>query len=82
MTYLIKYLFQIKKDLNLSVFNMITRINEWKVLIKEISCKCKKKSMEKNVTRINVDVNVRNVMYGRKIIFAILQHVVVKIEYT
>ena len=29
MTYLIKYVFQTKKeDLNLSVFNMITRINE------------------------------------------------------
>ena len=38
--------------------------------------------MEKNVTQINVDVNVKNVMYGRKIIFAILQHVVVKIEDT
>ena len=26
------------KDLNLSVFNMITRINEWKALTKHISC--------------------------------------------
>ena len=29
------------EDLNLSVFNMITGINELKTLIKHISCKCK-----------------------------------------
>ena len=29
------------EDLNLSVFNMITGINEPKTLIKHISCKCK-----------------------------------------
>ena len=29
------------EDLNLSVFNMITGINEWKTLTKHISCKCK-----------------------------------------
>ena len=29
---------------------------------------------------INVDVNVKNVMYVKKIIFGILQHVVVKME--
>ena len=40
MTYLIKYVFQIKQDLNLSVF-MITGINELKTLTKHISCKCK-----------------------------------------
>ena len=40
MTYLIKYVFQIKQDLNLSVF-MITGINELKTLAKHISCKCK-----------------------------------------
>ena len=32
------------KDLNLSVFNMITGINESKVLTKHITCKCKSKS--------------------------------------
>ena len=41
-TYLIKYEFQIKqKNLNLSVFNMITGINESKLIIKHISCECK-----------------------------------------
>ena len=29
------------EDLNLSVFNMITGINEWKTLTKHISCECK-----------------------------------------
>ena len=28
------------EDLNLSVFNMITRINEWEILAKHVSCKC------------------------------------------
>ena len=43
MIYLIKYVFQIKQDLNLRVLNMITGINEWKTLTKHISCKCKYK---------------------------------------
>ena len=43
MIYLIEYVFQTKRDLNLNVFNMITGINELKTLIKHISfrCKCK-----------------------------------------
>ena len=42
MTYLIKYVFQTKKeDLNLSVFNMVTGIIESKTLTKHISCECK-----------------------------------------
>ena len=30
-----------KEDLNLSIFNMITEINESKTLAKQISCECK-----------------------------------------
>ena len=41
MTYLIRYVFQIKQDLNRTVFNMITGINESKTLTKHISCECK-----------------------------------------
>ena len=41
MIYLIKYVFQIKQDLNLSMFNMIAGIIESKTLRKHISCKCK-----------------------------------------
>ena len=31
------------KDINVTVFNMITRINELKALVKHISCDCKYK---------------------------------------
>ena len=41
MFYLIKCVFQIKEDLNLSVFNMIMGINKSKTLTKDISCACK-----------------------------------------
>ena len=41
MTYLIKYVFQIKQYLDLSMFNMITGIIESKGLTNFISCKCK-----------------------------------------
>ena len=59
------------EDLNLSVFNMITGINESKTLTKHISCDCK--------CRFDVVVSVRNVMYVKKIMYGILQLVVVKI---
>ena len=35
--YSLKYVFQIKQDLNLSLFNMITDINESKTLTKHVS---------------------------------------------
>ena len=45
MIYLIKYVFQIgpnkAEDLNLSIFNLITGINELRTLTKYFSCKCK-----------------------------------------
>ena len=53
------------EDLNLSVFNTITRINESKTLTKHISCKCKCKFNVKHVIQINggitinVDVSVK-----------------------
>ena len=75
---------------------MITGINVSKTLTKHISCKlCKSMVyhanvnailMEENVIKINggvtitLDVSVKNVMYVKKIIFGILQHVVVKLE--
>ena len=40
MTYLIKYVFQIKQDLNIHVFKMISGINESKILTKHVSCEC------------------------------------------
>ena len=57
------------EDLNLSVFNTITGINESKTLTKHISCKCKCKFDVKHVIQINggitinVDVSVKNNIY-------------------
>ena len=66
---------------------MITGTNESKILTKDISCKCKSRfNEEKNVIQINggmtinVDVNVKNAMYLKKIIFGILLHAVAKME--
>ena len=41
--------FQIKQDLNLSVFNMITGMNESKTLTEIISYECKGKFDEKKI---------------------------------
>ena len=75
------------EDLNLSIFNMITGINESKTLTKHISCKRKCKFDEKKKASqmnggitINVDVSVKNIIYVKKIVFGILPHVIVKIE--
>ena len=54
-------IYQIK---NLSVFNMITKINESKTYHADV----------------NVDVSVRNAMYMNKIMFGILLRVAVKME--
>ena len=43
MTFLVKYVFQIKQELNLGIFVMIRGINELKKLTKHISCECKYK---------------------------------------
>ena len=77
-------MFQIKQDLNLSVFNMISGINECKTLTKHISYKCKCRFDGKNVIRINgrktinAHVSVKNIIYVKNITFAILIHVAVK----
>ena len=59
-----------REDLNLSVFNMITCINEWKMLIKDTYMNL----MEQNVSQINgeitvnVDVSVKTIIYVKKIV--------------
>ena len=73
------------EDLNLSVFNMITSINDSKTLTKHILRECKCKLMEQNASQINggiainADVSVKNIMYVKRIIFGILLHVIVEI---
>ena len=46
------------EDLNLSVFNMITGINESKTLTKHISCECKCIFDGKNVSQINGGITI------------------------
>ena len=61
---------------------MIVGINLSKTLTKHTLCKCKYEFDGKNVIQVNegimknVDVNVKNVMYVKKIIFGIVIHVV------
>ena len=47
MTDLIKSVLQIKQNLNLSMINMITGINESKTLTNHISCECEFKFHER-----------------------------------
>ena len=79
------------EDLNLSIFSMITEINESKTLTKHISCICKFANvnvnlMKQNVSQINVgitinvDISVKNIMYVKKIMFGILLLGVVKMK--
>ena len=51
-----------KENLNLSVFNMITGINELKTLTKQISCECECRFDGKNIIEINggITINVMN----------------------
>ena len=68
-------------DLNLSVLNMISRINELKTLAKHISCECKYKfdgrkcNSNQKWNKLNVNVSIENIIYVKKIIFGILLHV-------
>ena len=74
------------EDLSLSVFNMITGINESKTSTKHVSCECTCKFDGKNVIQINggitinVDVSLKKIIYVKKTMFGILLHVTVKIE--
>ena len=74
------------EDLSLSMFNMITGINELKTLIKHISCECKCRFDERNCNSNqwwNNDkcrCECKNIIYVKKIIFGILVHVFVKME--
>ena len=74
------------EDLDLSVFNMITGVNERKPLTKHISCECKCRS---DGTKCNSHqwwnnnrcwCECKNVLYAKKIMFEIVLHVVVKME--
>ena len=65
---------------------MITGVNESKKLIKHISCECNCK-FDETKSNSNQWWNndkcrcIKNITYVKKIMFAILLHVIVKIEY-
>ena len=66
---------------------MVTGKNESNCLTKDVSCKNENLNLvEENIIQIkngmmiNVDKNVKNIIYVKKIISAILLHVVVKME--
>ena len=70
-----------REDLNLSVFNMTTGINESKTLTKHISCDCKCKSIQWcNNNKLNIGVSVKKFIYVNNIMSGILLHVIVKVE--
>ena len=66
------------EDLNLNMFNIITRVNESKTLTKHVLSECKCRFTGKNIIQINdgiminVYVSVKNFMYMKKIMFKIL----------
>ena len=74
------------EDLNLSVLNMITGINESKTLTKNISLKCncrfdgRKCNPDQWWNNDKADVSVKNIIYVKKVMFGILLHVVVRME--
>ena len=70
------------EDFNLSVFSMITEINQSKTLTKYISCKCKYEfdgrkcnSIKKGIS-INTDASVKHIIYVKWNIFGILLNAV------
>ena len=75
------------EDFNLSLFNMITGINESKTLTKHISCKCKcrfdgekcNSNHWKNNSKCRRECN-KKFMFVKEIMFGILQHVTAKMK--
>ena len=87
MIHLVEYEFQTKKKMFLSVFNVITIINESKILTQHMQCKRKNKvhgrksNSNQNWTTINVNVSAKipeKIMSLKRIIFGILLRVLVK----
>ena len=76
------------EDLNLSVFNVITGINELKILIKHTSCTCKFKfdgrkcncnqKWNKHKCWCECKIQKNKIMFGKKIIFGIFLHTLMK----
>ena len=80
MSYLQKYVFQIKKGIIVKAFNMITNRNEAKTLVKHISCnwKCKFNSTTCNSSQKGImkhaNVSVKIIVQAKKTTVGILAH--------
>ena len=86
MTYLQKYVFQVKQRRNVKVFKVITRIYGEKALIKHIFHAIENANsivqyaiQIKNETMMNVNVSVKIIVLAKKILAGILAHVLEKI---
>ena len=75
------------KDLNLNIFNTMTRINESKTLTKRISCECKCKfdgrkcNSNNSGIKINLSMSAKlrkNIMRAKNTIFGIILHALSK----
>ena len=67
-------------NINLKLFNMITRISEAKTLVKHVSCNCKRKFSStafqiKKGIMINVNASVKSIVRVKAIIVGILAYV-------
>ena len=72
---------EIKKAINIKVFNMITIKNEVKTMAKHIpcDCKCRLNSITCNSNqKKHANLNVKTVVHAKRVIFGILAHVFVK----
>ena len=75
------------EDLNLSIFNVITGINNLKTLTKHMSCKCKCKfdgrkfnsNHKWKISKNKKCKKKKSIIYLKKIIFGILLYVAAKI---
>ena len=84
MTCLQKYVMSETKEVNVKVFNMITRINEIKILMKHISCNFKRifnSTTCNSNQKSNSDnkVSVKSTAHTKKITVTIPAHVFVRI---
>ena len=73
-------------DVNVKLFNMMTKTDETKTLVKHFWCHCKNKLLHsiacksnKNGIMINVNTIVNSIVTAKKIIVGILAYVFVRI---
>ena len=84
LTYPQKYVLQIKKSINVKVFNIITRINEAKTWTKPISRDCKRKydsakcNSNQKWNNETCQCECKIIVSTKKIIIGIPAHVFVK----